>query len=74
MVYGTMMHKRGVSHWDPKLRAHHVAKILYKVWNDPKVRARQIVAAVCLLDNIVLRSGRFPIAILEQGSLDLLGC
>jgi hypothetical protein len=43
MVYGTMMHKRGVSHWDPKLRAHHVAKVLYKVWNDPKVRAQQCV-------------------------------
>jgi hypothetical protein len=73
-LYGTMLHDRSTDHWETGVRAQHVTKVLYRLWNDAGVKARQIVAAISLPGNLVLRFGRLPIAILEQGHMDLLGC
>jgi hypothetical protein len=69
-----MLHDRGTDPWEAGVRAQHVTKVLYKLWNDAGVKARQIVAAISLPGNLVLCFGRLPIAILEQGHMDLLGC
>jgi hypothetical protein len=65
-LYGTMMHGRGTDHWIPSVRAGHISKVLYGLWNDSSVKAWQIVAAICSPGDLVLRFGRVPIAVLGK--------